>query len=221
MRINMSSIMDKVNAYADSKSGAEKKSNCINEYVQNGVRTTKSGGTIITLDEMVELADFLIFKIIVNTSGIIPGDVRNLIIEDLCVMQSPIYMGKNENGIDMYELGIGFKNPARLRRSSLSTRPYYQGTDPSIMTSFTGNGIDNIVSLFDTGYSTDVRKFGYWNPYETDTIVHTANRLSREPLGFIESSIIEFNNSIGKRYGCTAYISADDDYYFRILPSPF
>lgn len=221
MQININSIMDKVNSFTDSKAGKEKKSQCINDYVKKGIKTTKSGSAVVTLDQMIELADYLVLKIIINTSGILPGDVRSLIVEDLGVLQVPIYIGRNENGIEQYRVDIGFRNPDRLRRASLSSRPYYQGEYCSPSTSFTGGGINNIVSLFDTGYSTDVRKFGYWNPYGTDYIVHTANRLSREPLGFMESSVIEFNNSIGKRYGCRAYISADDEYYFRILPSPF
>jgi hypothetical protein len=51
----------------------------------------------------------------------------------------------------------------------------------------TGDGIDDIVSLFNNGYSASARVWGLWHGE------HTGSRMWRPPLHFIEKTIAQFN----------------------------
>lgn len=83
---------------------------------------------------------------------------------------------------------------------------------PSLERGFkTSDGIDNIVSLFDTGYDT-VQVRGRWVGHGKKQILSTP---FRDELAFVQEAVDNFNNRFGGKYQCKAKIVADEKYYAR------
>lgn len=216
MQINTSSIQAKIDAYLKSDKCKEKKADYINNAMLNSSRLLSGSGNagLPTDDVMNEAARTLISRIQQSALSLIPqsaGSVRDLICHDLCITQHANAVGKNKDGINIYELHIGFRDAGALHRMSLRTK---QGR-------YLGGGIDNIVSLFDTGYTNHImsgsgRLRGYWDSVTSGDTIYTLNKPHRDTLGFMASSVDLFNSVDGKYYNCHAKIVADDEYYFRI-----
>ena len=216
MQINTGSIQSKIDAYLKLEECKRKKADYVNNAMLNSSRllSNSSNAGLPTDDVMNEAARILISEIQKTALSLIPdsaGSVRNLISNDLCITQYANTVGKNKDGINIYELHIGFRDSSALHRMSLRTK---KGK-------YLGGGIDNIVSLFDTGYTNHImsgsgRLRGYWDSVTSGDTIYTLNKPHRDALGFIASSVELFNNGYGKFYNCHAKIVADDEYYFRI-----
>mgnify|MGYP006873053883 CR=1 FL=1 len=57
-----------------------------------------------------------------------------------------------------------------------------------------GEGIDDIVALFDTGYIASRHVYGYWESHD----VWAYSKISRVGLHFIEYAVTEFNSIYGR-----------------------
>ena len=60
------------------------------------------------------------------------------------------------------------------------------------------NGIDNILSLFETGYSARHTVYGIWHSYSYGADIDTHSRRVREGLNAVHETIDEFNNKYWK-----------------------
>ena len=99
---------------------------------------------------------------------------------------SPTQVGNN-----IYEVIIS--TPQVPRRSLLISR--HDGDR------YTGEGVYDIIGLFDSGYSTAGRVYGVWEGHEG--LGRIGSRMSREGLHFLQSACDTFNRMYWKD-GCTA-----------------
>lgn len=177
-QIDMNSIMEKVSAFSKSNRGKKLMSNTIARYKRDGVRKTQAGSIIITEDYMHEVAQELIFDLQQMASqlrleGVIPDSVaRHFWSLDVRSIKSNSESGK-------YIVSIEFMD--NLSRPSLMTY--------SASGSRTGGGIDNIISLFNTGYSAKGAVYGFWESAGIDTW----SLPFRPRLGFMEDVLFRFN----------------------------
>lgn len=201
-KINMSGIMSKVSQYAKTDDGKKKISEKINEYIDNGVNRTDGGGVVITKETMCKAAEEMIriLKSTASSSGI-PASV--LAHFDSLTYSPPRQSGKKEYTIDIY-----FADD--LSRLSLKIASGKRRGER------TGDGIDNIVSLFDTGYplnkKASKRVSGIWEGHEE--LGEIWSRTSREGTRFMSNSIEQFNITYGDKYNVTAYIDGGEKFYF-------
>lgn len=195
--------MKKLNEFAKSSAGKKIMRNRIEELsssdnTPDGYRT-EGGSTIITQD----MRDSLVYTFISMLTqsahnASLPNSVER-IFDTLDVFD--IKNVHLNGGIEMTEVLISF-NGKLLPRTSL----YFYGENGRKYR--TGNGIDNIVSLFDTGYSLNPRTqtpYGYWTGHEDSGQIYA--RRSRDRLGFMKDAIDRFNS----QYGHIAIADFGDD----------
>lgn len=199
--INIDSIMKKVNAYAKSPEGKTRIGNKIKEYRESGVEKTSGGGIVLTEQRMCRIAENMI-TILKTSAGRAKLPQSVLSHFDSLDYTKPIQSGENS-----YSIEIRFTDD--LSRPSLKIMTgKYRGQR-------TGEGIENIVSLFDTGYPSDEHSVkpvhGVWDGHDDAGIIRS--RTAREELRFMQNSVDEFNRVIGSKYGVTAYLEHEDEYY--------
>lgn len=115
------------------------------------------------------------------------------------------WVDEDGDGIDEWIVQLSFSEHA-IRRTSLAKKKR------GVVVGFTGEGIDNIISLFDTGYSQSkpaVR--GWWLRHNK----YVAAVRMREEIGFMKRAVDTFNRTYGVEYGCYAEIVADNKFYAR------
>lgn len=194
--INMASIMKKINSYAKSADGKEKISNTISKYRQEGRDITYGGGRVTTVESMAKAAETMI-SILKQTaaSKMLPQSVLDH-FNSLSYSQ-PEIIGKEGN---QYKIDIFFTDD--LSRPSLTI---VSGAKKGQRT---GEGVKNIVSLFDTGYDADKKVYGLWEKHENLGIVSSVSH--RDSLGFMKEAVEMFNRSEGISYNAVAYIPEND-----------
>lgn len=182
--ISESAIMGKIRKYASSAEGKARMQKKINTYIASGVSRSEAGGSIISIREMNDLAKQMM-RFIQQAGGALPESVRN----DLSGMTatSPAQVGNN-----IYEVIIS--TPEVPRRSLLISKG--DGSNR-----YTGDGVYDIIGLFDSGYSTDGRVYGVWEGHEG--LGRIGSRMSREGLHFLQGACDTFNRMYWKD-GCTA-----------------
>lgn len=74
----------------------------------------------------------------------------------------------------------------------------------------TGEGIDNIIALFDTGYTASRSVFGIWDGHGSKAIRSLTHR---DGYGFIKQAIDTFNYEYGDSHDVTAFIPTTSDFY--------
>lgn len=141
----------------------------------------------------------------------VPDSIQELLNEDLGIrgMVSPYEFSIYSQGVEFkgaanYQLDIGFSDTfssnTKLYRPSLRWKrrrsPY--------------KGINNIISLFDTGYTARSRAYGYNRHGD-----YVASTPHRDGMAFMSTAVEMFNNKYGDEYNCYAYISADPQFYIR------
>lgn len=197
--VNIHSIMSKVNGYAGSKHGKEKMKQYIATCRTEGREKTESGGIIITEATMARAAEILISMLQESASQYrLPESVRAH-FSSLAYSQ-PVPCG---GGVNKYQCDITFKDDLS-RMSLLITSGKRAGQR-------TGDGIDNIVSLFDTGYNAKKRVYGVWEGHGNDV---RASLMHRDGLNFMRDTIDSFNREYGDMYHVHAYISADNGRFY-------
>lgn len=197
MGINIESIMSKLKIYADSDSGKKRMSDCISERMKSGENKTASGETIISAAQMEEAADLLI-RLICKYAAPLPGSVFELLSTLENTPPSPF-----DDDESSWYVDIQFEDKSLLRRESLR-RGF--GSEAR-----TGDGIDNIISLFDTGYFAHRKVYGVWDSAQA----RIKSKMRRHGIQFMKKAINEFNTTYGKQYHCVASIVADPMYYAR------
>lgn len=191
--ININSIMNKVKAYSKSDIGKSRMAKFISERRDEGHGKLASGDHIVTEQDMIHAAEELI-KILQETASQkgLPESVKEHF--DSLYHNSPIPYDKSGT---KYKVDVRFKDD--LSRMSL------QITSGKNKGSRTGEGIKDIVSLFDTGYDAEKRVYGSWDGHVNDTI---ASLPHRDGLNFMGEAIDSFNREYGKLYNVFAYISS-------------
>lgn len=199
--INIDSIMSKVNKYSKTKEGKQKIKECINNYRSQGRRTTAGGGQILTDAIIVQISEELI-RIMKETANAkqLPESVRKHF--DSLVCSQPVYFGKDNSKC---KVEVSFTDDLS-RFSLMITKGEKAGQR-------TGEGIKNIVSLFDTGYTANKAVYGTWDGHEDLGVIKS--KTSREGQGFIKEAVDTFNRQYGGLYNVHASITASPEFYTR------
>lgn len=197
--INIDSIMRKAKQYEKSEAGKKRIAEYIDKCRKEGKHITESGGVIITEQDMIRAAEEMI-KILRDTAFAknLPESVKEHFYS--LYYNQPIPYGK-EGG--QYKVDIQFGDD--LSRMSLKI------TSGKRKGERTGEPIENIVSLFDTGYDASKQVFGSWDGHGDDTI---GSLTHRDALNFMEEAIDAFNREYGGRLNVIAYISSDDTRFY-------
>lgn len=199
--LNMSSIMSKVRNFTNSKEGKEKIDRILKEYRKNGISKTEAGSEVLTYTRMSELAQELISTLkMTAASHNLPRSVMNHFNSLDYMMQD---LGDNK-----FECYIYFNDD--LSRESLDSGEYQ------------GDGINNIVALFNNGYVASDHVYGWWDGHKPtgESIMHSMtgdesyafvrSKIGRPSLRFMQRSIQDFYSKYSKQY--TMNIILNDDY---------
>lgn len=198
--INLSSIMQKVEAYGRSANGKLRMKERIEKYAAEGINKTAAGNKVITETDMWTAAAKLI-SVLKNTaqSHDLPASVMQHFDSLHCSE-----IKKMPDGSSVIYIYFG----GDLHRDSL----YSEGYD----------GIDNIVALLNNGYHAKNYVYGWWeghsptgdNSYRSGGFdsgdAWIRSRKDRGGLGFIQQAVQDFNGNYGADYNVTAI--AGDDY---------
>lgn len=207
--INMSSIMSKVGAYSRSVDGKLRMKDCIEKYVANGRSKTAAGDNVMTNDRMWEAAAKMITVLRTTANEYdLPESVRKHFDSLECT--SPIKLNDGKMVVYVYfqdEIDGG------LRRESLEDG---EG-------GHTGEGINNIIALFNNGAHASKYVYGWWNGHKPhgEALARSGGQLDadyawvrsrkdRDALHFIQQAVADFNGNYGYEYDVTAV--AGDDY---------
>ena len=189
------SLADKVNAWANSPRGKAKIKACLEEYAKQGVTKTKAGTDIISRDRINDAVYKLMTMLYQSAKAAdLPASVMQH-IEDMSEGKPFLVDGH-------YEVPIYFGGS--LHRDSL----YSEGYD----------GVDNIVAIFNNGYSASDYVYGSWDGhaptgesrFDTRSIENSPyirSMKSRTPLRFIQQAVDDFNGNYGAEYNVTVEIA--------------
>lgn len=134
--------------------------------------------------------------------------------EDFYVSTPTKWVDEDGDGINEWMVSLTFSEQAVKRKSlAIKGKTFHDNGD---VIGYSGEGINNIISLFDTGYPlekerTEPAVYGWWlskNKY-------VAAVRARAGLDFIQHSVDRFNEMYSKEYGCYATISEDCEYYVK------
>jgi hypothetical protein len=196
----MASIMKKVNGFAASPAGQAKIQHYMEGQLANGKRTTASGAKIISQDRMMAAADEFI-RIMGKTwmSYSLPTSVEKHISE--------MTVGSARMTVSGMELPLFFVGD--LHRDSLLAATDYESYSGE-WGAYTGDGIDNIVALFNNGYHASAHVYGWWESHADGAFTKSRwirSRKDREALHFIQQAADDFNANYGSKYNVTVSIA--------------
>lgn len=198
-QINMSSIMSKVRAYAKTNEGKQRSKDYIAQCRKDGRTQTQSGETIITEDIMCRAAETMISILKqVAQEHQLPASVQEHF--DSLEYSQPRIVG---NQGEAYQIDIWFSDD--LSRMSLLIPTGSRAGQR------TGDGIQNIVSLFDAGYFASHSVFGTWDGHEDAGVIRSLSQ--RDGKHFMSKAIDSFNRAWGEVYGVRAMIAVDTEFY--------
>lgn len=204
MNINMSSIMGKVKAFSESPEGKRRIEACIEKYKKEGMRVTAAGSRVITEDEMVNASRKMVQLVQeAGRAAELPESVMNHLYG---LKISPVTHRKDGSSV----IYIYFSGD--LHRESLEDG---EG-------GYTGDGINNIVALFNNGAHASNFVYGWWNGHDPTgaSLARTGGDLKpgyawvrskkdREALHFIQNAVANFNDNWGGIYNATAIAGED------------
>lgn len=196
--VDLNSISSKVSAFIKSDEGKKMQQDKIKEYIANGTKVTAAGSYVLTAERMKDIADQLRLEIQSTArryymSGDIPEDILDLFNE--LYHSDPHNIGdiKGISGAQFYEIELSFETD--LYRPSLEPSKW--------------DGVDNIIKLFDEGYSTGSYTVGYGRTVTGGTFQKTRQKQVRgywpkadkivwsvpyrKHLGFMQEAIDAFN----------------------------
>lgn len=199
MKINIDSVMQKVESYARSTNGKKRMSEYIEWCINNGKDVSDAGSKIMTKEKMCFLAETMI-SILQNeaSSHSLPQSV-------LDHFDSLTYDDPTKTDDRHYFVKIYFRDD--LSRPSLGI-VMWAGNGWHTTGARTGEGIDDIISLFNTGYQADnTSVYGYW-----DSVGKVVSALpERKPLHFMEQSVELFKQQYGRDFNVDVYLCPFDD----------
>lgn len=201
-QINMASIMSKVRAYTKTNECKKRSQDYIAQCRQAGRSTTESGETIITEEIMCRAAETMIATLRqIAQEHQLPASVQEHF--NSLEYSQPRVVG---NQGEVYQVDIWFSDD--LSRMSLLIPTGKQAGQR------TGDGIQNIVSLFDTGYSASHSVFGTWDWHEDAGVIRSRSQLDGKH--FMSQAVDSFNRAWSAIYGVRAMIAADTEFYSGI-----
>lgn len=200
--VNLTSIFNKVKEYSKTPVGKQKMRQAITTKTKGGVGTTGCGDEILTTTKMAELAKELISTIKTTAASY---DLANSVMAHF---DSLTYMIQ-DMGNGNYECYIYFTDD--LSRESLET-------DES-----QGDGINNIVALFNNGYVASAPKYGWWSGHSpkgesigrsltgTENYAYVKGVQARPSLRFMQRAIEDFCGKYQGKYRMTVALN-DSEY---------
>ena len=186
--------MNKVRAFTKSNTGDKKINEYIDKCVQDGREATEAGDTIVTKQAMDRAAEMLIMQLKEAAFQYnLPSSVREHFNSLRATYPVPYGASKQK-----YKIDITFEDDLS-RMSLLITSGKNSGKR-------TGDGVSNIVALFNNGYNANNNVFGLWESHgeNISSLTH------RKSLNFMESTVESFNREWGNLYNVYAYISSDE-----------
>lgn len=198
--INTASIQQKLEAYAKSPAGKKAIRDVIHDIII-GSKQSIDGG-IVTLQGMDDLA--FEFKSMINDEAAIVS-LPDSVFSDL---DSLWYQDPHEREDGKYEVVFTFDGD--VSRPSLMSI-FGKRNEPKTV-GRTGDGIENIVYLFETGYpvsseGTPRHVYGTWDGHEDLGVIRSRNVMAG--LHFIQSAVDKFNAKYSKN-GATAILKIPD-----------
>lgn len=193
--INVGSVLKKMKEWEESDAGQAK----INREIyklrreKQGIYRTEGGSNIVTIDAMHRAAQIMI-KVLQETASAhrLPASVLDHF--NSLEYNAPMVAGKQG---EWYAVEIYFEDD--LSRPSLLIVSGKRAGQR------TGEGIDDIVSLFNTGYEyTGHIVTGVWDSHPEAPAPLVARR-SRDGLNFMEEAVSSFNRQYGAMYNVYAY----------------
>lgn len=201
--INIGSIMNKVGAYSRSVEGKLRMKERINKYASEGQNKTAGGGKVMTEDDMYRAA-YKMMDVLKQTAK--EKDLPPSVMEHILTMDcsKPYKMADGHMEIWIYFGGD-------MHRESL------EDGDGG----HTGEGVNNIVALFNNGAHASNYVYGWWNNHSptgealtrsshVDGFAWVRSKKDREALHFIQQAVGDFNGNYGYDFNVTAV--AGDDY---------
>lgn len=198
-QININSIARKIKEFTESSAGKGKISEYIFDKRKSGNGKTASGGYIVTEQDMIRLAETMI-RIMKEEISVFSDEIPKSVLDHF---ESLNYRIPKIDGVhgEYYIIEIFFEDDL--------SRPSFISVDGGR----TGEGIKNIVSLFNTGYKSSAEVIGYWDGHED--LGRLASRTYLEGKYFIQRAVESFNQIYGKKYKVKAKITADEEFYKR------
>lgn len=195
--------MSKVGAYSRSVEGKLRMKERINKYVSDGQSRTAGGGKVMTEDDMYRAAYKMmdVLKQTAKESDLPPSVMQHILTMDC---SKPYKMPDGHMEIWIYFGGD-------MHRESL------EDGDGG----HTGEGVNNIVALFNNGAHASDYVYGWWNNHSptgealtrsshVDGFAWVRSKKDREALHFIQQAVGDFNGNYGSDFNVTAV--AGDDY---------
>jgi hypothetical protein len=200
MALNMQSIMGKVKTFAKSGEGLVRQDAAVQEAIKKRNGTLRSGKKVLT-EELVDRAVGRFIWVLAET-----GRSYGL---PASVMQ---HLENADNA------GLHFV------RGEGVTYIYFGGdmSRPSLDEDY-GDGIKNIVALFNNGYHARDYAYGWWDNHEYKPIgedwnsvrgfaidvtsAYIRSRKDREGLHFIQEAVDDFNGNYGSMFNAVAEIA--------------
>lgn len=193
------SLSSKLKAWVDSAAGQARIQKTIEKYHREGRTTTASGHSLVP-EKTIEEASAKFIQVLRDTAAShdLPASVMSHIEEMHAV--KPI---QTKTG---FEIPLFFGGD--LHRDSLEN----DATDY--------DGIDNIVALFNNGYTASDYVYGWWDGHTPtgsavsrslydDDYTWVRSKIQRGSLRFIQQAIDDFNGNYGSQYNITAIVAAD------------
>lgn len=196
--MDMNAILAQAKAWAETQKGKRTMKGIIEEAVETG-KPLASGEKVYGRREMREMANALCEMIRRRLPDSI-ADVGNKL-----TTSQPV---KHKDGT--YEVVLHFASDA-LHRDSLRTDDGGR----------TGDGIDNIVALFNNGVDASGYTYGWWDGHSPtgkiawmhssadDDYAWVRSAKHREALLFMQDAQEEFNRIYGDKYGVTVQLGSD------------
>lgn len=179
-------ILEKLSKYSRTPTGGKRIARFVSEKRDHG-STFANGQVAIGKKQMTEMANALADMIRAK----LPPSISS--VGDTLSATPPIKLTNGD-----YKIVLSFDKAALPRDSLAKGRGF--------------DGIDNIVALFNNGYSKDKigRVWGKWVSH--DIYIH--NKESWEGQHFMQAAVDQFNSTYGTKYGTTVSIvvNLNDDY---------
>lgn len=199
--LDLASILNKCKSYSKSSQGKAKMREAIKTKIRNGESATGCGDEILTIAKMNELATELISMLKLNASSY---DLAESVMKHFDSLTYTI----QDMGDMNYECYIYFTDD--LSRDSLDT-----DVNP-------GEGINNIIALFNNGYVASAPKYGWWDGHSPtgEAISRSTSGLekyayiqgtqARPSLRFMQRTIEDFYSKYSGKYPITVLLNEDE-----------
>ena len=195
LNLNEAAILAKLEAINNTDKIKRKKEKVLKQH-QRDDEPFANGEYVIGPKAAARLADALVQLIKMR----LPESIREV--------GNSITCGKPYKSGDGYHVAIHFDKNAIYRDSLENDDPYF-----SEYNGFTGEGIENIVALFNNGYNAGGNVYGWWQGHRptgeafarsthgSEDYSWVKSVKSRDPMHFMQDAVEEFNTMFKDKYG--------------------